>query len=98
MILQGRPCGKVGRRQIHYSAIAQWWSTRLLTDRLEVRVLFAEPLVLSYTEDFFAYKNINIDKFAGCSIVSCVSIIYELFTKSGRTLSMEYMNNGIIGV
>ena len=26
-----------------YSSIAQWWSTRLLTDRLEVRVLFEEP-------------------------------------------------------
>ena len=26
-----------------YSAVAQWWSTRLLTDRLEVRALSAEP-------------------------------------------------------
>ena len=28
------------------SAIAQRWSTRLLTDRLEVRILFAEPFLM----------------------------------------------------
>ena len=26
-----------------YSSVAQWWSTRLLTDRLEVRALSGEP-------------------------------------------------------
>ena len=30
-------------RFFFYGSIAQWWSTRLLTDRLEVRVLFEEP-------------------------------------------------------
>ena len=28
-----------------YSVVAQWWSTRLLTDRLEVRALSTEPLM-----------------------------------------------------
>ena len=37
---------------IQYSAIAQWWSTRLLTDRLEVRVLFAEPFFYIFLEIF----------------------------------------------
>ncbi len=32
-------------RGLQYSAIAQWWSTRLLTDRLKVRILFAEPFL-----------------------------------------------------
>ena len=31
------------------SAIAQRWSTRLLTDRLEVRILFAEPFFYKIT-------------------------------------------------
>ena len=31
-----------------YSAIAQRWSTRLLTDRLKVRILFAEPISGDY--------------------------------------------------
>ena len=30
-----------------YSAVAQWWSTRLLTDRLEVRALSVEPKELN---------------------------------------------------
>ncbi|CCQ93954.1 hypothetical protein CULT_160014 [[Clostridium] ultunense Esp] len=29
----------------YYSAVAQWWSNRLLTGRLQVRVLSAEPWI-----------------------------------------------------
>jgi hypothetical protein len=43
-----------------YSAIAQWWSIRLLTEGLQVRVLLAEPqnpeeirgFLYKYTSEF----------------------------------------------
>ncbi len=36
-----------------YSPLAQWWSDRLLTGRLKVRVLQGEPFKLSQCESFF---------------------------------------------
>ena len=42
MVLGGRPPGRVARSHV-YSKVAQWWSTRLLTDRLRVRVPPLEP-------------------------------------------------------
>ena len=35
--------GRIGRSQVGYSGVAQWWSNRLLTERLWVRLPPPEP-------------------------------------------------------
>ena len=43
MVLGVQTPGRVGRSQVRYSEVAQWWSTRLLTGRLWVRIPPSEP-------------------------------------------------------
>ena len=45
MVLGGQPPGRVGRCDFKCSKVAQWWSNRLLTGRLEVRALSLEPFI-----------------------------------------------------
>ena len=43
MVLGVQTPGRVGRSQVRHSEVAQWWSTRLLTGRLWVRIPPSEP-------------------------------------------------------
>ena len=72
-----------------YSAVAQWWSTRLLTDRLEVRALSAEPrkkLLLSNDKRGFfqLYPFLGETGDIPYGMISAVQMIYATHMREKR--------------
>lgn len=49
-------------RNILHSAIAQWWSIRLLTEGLQVRVLLAEPIEI-VARNYLIWVNNSVNPF-----------------------------------